>query len=260
MRVASIQMAPVFKDKKANLKVIASLVAEAARAGAELVVLPELCTTGYSFLTKAEAKEVAEPLEGLTFQNMLRLAKGYEVTLVWGMVIEEGGKLYNAQVYLDPSGKWEKVYKINRWGQDFIWASEGKDSPPIITRKDGTRVGLLICRDIRDKWGKSDRAIYGKGDADVVCFSANWGDGGFPAVAWMDFVADNKTALVVSNRYGREANNNFGEGGICVITAKGEVATEGLLWNQNCLVVADILAPVYSPRNHALPRHQTWAQ
>jgi hypothetical protein len=40
--------------------------------------------------------------------------------------------------------------------------------------------------------------------ADVVCLSANWGDGGFPAVSWMDFVEENSTCLIVSNRYGQE--------------------------------------------------------
>jgi len=239
LRVAAVQMAPVFLNKEANLMSMDRLMRQ-AKGKADLIAFPELCTTGYSLMSDKEARSVAEPVEGLTFQAMLRLARAYDMTVVWGMVIEEKGKLYNGQVYIEPNGKWEKVYKINRFGQDWIWATAGDESPPIITLDDGTKVGLLICRDVRDKWGRSEKTLYSKGDADIVVLSTAWGDGGFPAVAWMDFAEQNKTALVVSNRYGRERNNNFGEGGVCVISKDGKVSCEGLRWNMDCIVYATI--------------------
>ena len=121
-----------------------------------------------------------------------------------------------------------------------MWASPGTGNPSIATI-DGAKVGLLICRDVRDKKDDSWDSFYEPGDADIVCLSANWGDGGFPAVAWMDFVADNATALVVANRYGKEIPNDFGEGGICVIQKDGRVETTGLQWERDCVVVADVL-------------------
>ena len=51
MLVGAIQFCPVFKDKANNLIKLTSLVVEAATHGAKLVVLPELCATGYSFMS-----------------------------------------------------------------------------------------------------------------------------------------------------------------------------------------------------------------
>jgi predicted amidohydrolase len=103
----------------------------------------------------------------------------------------------------------------------------------------GKRVGLLICRDVRDKSDELE-TIYSPGEADLVCFSANWGAGAFPANSWMSFAKSNKTWLAVSNRYGRESNLDFGFGGIGIISPEGKVLCEGLEWGKDCLVVADI--------------------
>lgn len=53
-------------------------------------------------------------------------------------------------------------------------------------------------------------------------------------------VCPNHTTLVVSNRYGTEIPNNFGEGGICGIYPDQRVMTEGLVWNQDCTVYAEV--------------------
>jgi predicted amidohydrolase len=128
--------------------------------------------------------------------------------------------------------------KVNRWANDFLWATPGRASPPI-TDFIGKKIGLLICRDVRDKSEKIED-FYEKGDADVVLFSTNWGRGGFPATNWMNFAENNKTWLVVANRYGREANNDFGDGGSCVISPEGEVHCEGLVWGKDCIVYAEV--------------------
>lgn len=246
-RVASVQFAPVMGAKLENLRRLALLVKEAAQKGAKLIVLPELATGGYSYMNAEQARRDAEVInpEGTTMKVMLRLAKGFGVHLVWGMVEEDPGtkQLHNAQVLVSPDGFYTSYRKINRWGNDFLWATPGASNPPIANLDlDGStvKVGLLICRDVRDKKDDAWTDFYEKGDADVVCLSANWGDGGFPAVTWMDFVESNGAALIVSNRYGKEAPNNFGEGGICVIQKDGTVHCDGLLWDRDCIVVAEL--------------------
>jgi predicted amidohydrolase len=250
---AAIQFAPEFKKPRENLARIVSLVQKAAQAGAELVVLPELATSGYSFMSGEEAEPFSEVIEPPTapFQPdkslhvMRLLAKQWKLSIVWGLIEKDplNGKLYNSQVYIDPTGYIESYRKINLWGNDFIWATAGEGNPPIIRTKIGSRtwkIGLLICRDIRDKRDGSERSFYESGDADLVCFSANWGDGGFPATTWMEFVKGNVTTLIVANRYGKEIPNNFGEGGACIITPTGRVLCKGLIWNKDCIVIADV--------------------
>lgn len=250
MRVATVQFGPVFKDQAGNIKRLAQLVIQAAENGAHLVVLPELATTGYSFMSRADAEPYAEvleyPSEALhsSFRVFRAIAMKYSVHIVWGLV-EKGlgtGNLFNSQVLMCPDGTFEAYQKNNRWGQDWLWAAGGQASPPV--RKifvDGKpyRVGLLICRDIR---GKSDQhdSLYEPGDADLVAYSAAFGAGSFPATAWMSFAKNNRTTLVVSNRYGREANNNFGEGGVCIVRPDQSVMCEGLVWSQDCVVYGEV--------------------
>ena len=246
-RVAAIQFAPTMGHKEENLRRLSLLVKEAALAGAELVVMPELAATGYSYMDAAEARVDAEPVsfEGLTMRVMRKLGQAFNVHLVWGMVEEDPGTrlLHNTQVLLSPDGYFTSYRKINRWGNDYLWAASGLTNPPVSRlrlRSGEVKVGLLICRDVRDKKNDKWPDFYEKGDADIVCLSANWGDGGFPAVAWMDFVEDNGAALIVSNRYGKEPPNDFGEGGVCLIARDGTVQTKGLRWDRDCLVVGDI--------------------
>jgi predicted amidohydrolase len=254
MKAATIQMSPVFKDRLANLRRAASLVKEACTGGAKLVVLPELCTTGYSFMSRQDAEPYAETLrypssevqaEKSSLLVFRALAKQYGAHIVWG-VLEKStatGNLFNSQVLMCPDGTYETYSKINFFGNDYLWATGGRANPPIRRiAVDGKvkKVGLLICRDVRDKKDSNWSSFYEPGDADVVCLSANWGDGGFPATAWMDFAKDNRTTLIVSNRYGRECPNNFGEGGVCIIKPDGSVNCAGLLWEKDCIVYGEV--------------------
>ena len=246
MKLAAVQFAPKFKAVEENLETAVRLVTQAAAAGAKLIVLPELCTSGYSFMSGADAEPFAEvvsdhlragsPRSMRTFGD---LARKLDVAIVWGVPEKEfsTGDLYNSQVLILPSQKFWVNRKLNAFGNDYLWAKEGQTSPPIGEWM-GKKIGLLICADIR---GKSDKIedFYEPGDADIIAFSANWGDGGFPAGKWVRSAKENACILIVSNRYGQETCNNFGEGGICIIEPSGKVHCEGLLWNEPCVVYFD---------------------
>lgn len=247
MRVAAVQFAPRFKEPARNLQLAGSLVTRAAQEGAQLVVLPELCTTGYSFQSVEEALPFGEVLDdtlksgGPVSMNFFGdLANNLNIAIAWGLVEKDygTGDLYNSQVLMQPGHGFIHYRKVNLWGNDFIWAKEGASSPPVTKYLD-KKVGLLICRDVRDK-APAWKELYEPGDADIVCFSSNWGDGGFPSVNWVQFAKENQVFLVVANRYGKERNNNFGEGGVCVIEPCGRVRCEGLQWNQPCIVYAEV--------------------
>jgi predicted amidohydrolase len=251
MKAAAVQFRPEFKDRRGNLKRLTALVQEAAGAGAKLIVLPELATTGYSFMSREEAEPYAETIQypsedpDSSFRVLRALSRRLGVHIAWGFLEKSlaTGNLFNSQILVSPDGTYESYGKCNFFANDFLWATPGRANPPVrrltIDGKD-YKVGLLICRDVRDKKDSNWSSFYEPGDADVVCLSANWGDGGFPATAWMDFAADNRTTLVVSNRYGQEANNNFGEGGVCLINAAGQVTCQGLVWNQDCIVYGEV--------------------
>lgn len=240
MRVAACQMAPVLKNYEVNLVQMEGLVVQAAKGGARLIVLPELATCGYSFMSEDEARPFAEPVEwGRTARAMAELCSSLDVHVVYGFIEDgEDGKLFNAQALVGPGGVRASCRKLNQWGNDYLWASVGTVSPPV-TMVEGKRVGLLICRDVRDR-SDSLSDLYEAGDADVVAFSANFGDGAFPSGSWIKFAKRNRVHFVVSNRFGREENNNFGEGGICVIDPDGRVSCRGLEWGRPCIVYGEV--------------------
>lgn len=240
MLVAAIQMAPLFKNYEANVSQMQALALRAARKGARLIVLPELATTGYSFMSEEDARPFAENAEdGRTVTAIARLCSFLDTHIAFGF-IERGQDacLYNAQALVGPQGLRAVCRKLNQWGNDWLWATPGTASPPVVT-VEGKRVGLLICRDVRDK-SDSLSSLYEPGDADLVAFSANFGDGAFPSGSWVKFAKQNKVHFVVSNRYGREENNNFGEGGICIISPDGRIECRGLEWSKPCIVFGDI--------------------
>jgi predicted amidohydrolase len=253
MKVATIQFAPKFKAREANIRSMVAMAEAAAQSGANLIVLPEMATTGYSFMGFSDAIPHAECIDTfpqeidkhfipLSLMAMQTLVDKYAVAIAWGTmtVNTDRTQLYNSQVLMTPNTL-VSYNKVNSWGNDYLWATEGSSSPPIVTFM-GKRVGLLICRDVRDKGSKGSglEDFYEKGDADLVCFSSNFGKGGFPPVSWINFAKDNETWFIVSNRYGLEEHNDFGLGGICVVEPSGKVQCEGLLWDKPCIVYADI--------------------
>jgi predicted amidohydrolase len=128
---------------------VASLVRE--QAGADLVVLPELWTTG-AFAYEAFGTE-AEPLEGPTYEAMAKAASDAGVWLHAGSIPERApdGPLYNTSLVFSPSGDLAATYrKIHRFGFDkgeAVLMGAGRDL--VTVRLPGTTLGLATCYDLR---------------------------------------------------------------------------------------------------------------
>src|SRR6187549_1221036 len=102
MRVGFVQYEPVFGEVAANLSAIESAVEAAGRA--DLMVLPELATTGYNFASVEEADALSEPVPGPSTERLAVLSKRLETWLVVGIAEAAGGRRYNSSVLIGPSG------------------------------------------------------------------------------------------------------------------------------------------------------------
>ncbi|MFE7892492.1 carbon-nitrogen family hydrolase [Streptomyces sp. NPDC057412] len=128
---------------------VASLVRE--QAGADLVVLPELWTTG-AFAYEEFGTE-AEPLEGPTYEAMAKAASDAGVWLHAGSIPERDpdGPLYNTSLVFSPSGDLAAAYrKIHRFGFDkgeAVLMGAGRDL--VTVRLPGTTLGVATCYDLR---------------------------------------------------------------------------------------------------------------
>jgi predicted amidohydrolase len=127
----------------------AALVRE--QAGADLVVLPELWTTG-AFAFEEFGRE-AEPLEGPTYEAMAKAASDAGVWLHAGSIPERDpeGPLYNTSLVFTPSGDLAAAYrKIHRFGFDkgeAVLMGAGRDL--VTVRLPDTTLGLATCYDLR---------------------------------------------------------------------------------------------------------------
>ncbi|KAB2973794.1 carbon-nitrogen family hydrolase [Streptomyces sp. SS1-1] len=128
---------------------VASLVRE--QAGADLVVLPELWTTG-AFAYEEFGTE-AESLEGPTYEAMAKAASDAGVWLHAGSIPERDpdGPLYNTSLVFSPSGDLAAAYrKIHRFGFDkgeAVLMGAGRDL--VTVRLPGTTLGVATCYDLR---------------------------------------------------------------------------------------------------------------
>ncbi|MFC8388070.1 carbon-nitrogen family hydrolase [Streptomyces sp. NPDC057238] len=121
------------------------------QAGADLVVLPELWTTG-AFAYEEFGSE-AEPLEGPTFEAMAKAASDAGVWLHAGSIPERDpeGPLYNTSLVFSPSGELAAAYrKIHRFGFDKGEAVlMGAGDALVTVRLPHTVVGVATCYDLR---------------------------------------------------------------------------------------------------------------
>ena len=96
MRIGFVQFNPAFRAINRNLDHIVSIV---DKAHADLLVLPELCTTGYAFSSRAQVSEVAEEIPGGTACRVFRcLASLKKMHIVAGISENKAGKVYNTAV------------------------------------------------------------------------------------------------------------------------------------------------------------------
>jgi len=148
IRVASVQIESAAGDKQANLAKIEDFVKRAAAQGAEMVVFPECCITGYWFLrnlSREQLQAVAEPVfGGPSSQALMRLARQYRVMIGAGLIEIDGEQMYNAYVVAMPHGEFRRHRKIHAFVNQHL--SCGSQFTVFDTPL-GCRVAVLTCYD-----------------------------------------------------------------------------------------------------------------
>jgi len=244
------QLAKSMAEVNFNYRQCEPLIHQASQLGSQFIVFPELCFTGYSFLSKEEAAKVCEKSDGPTFRFMRGVALELQTYVSWGYIETDGTNLYNSATLVDPKGKVLTGYrKVNLFGTDFLWATSGFESAPVVSTEFGA-TSIVVCRDLRNKipqniprTASKTVPLFGTQKLDLVAASVNWGKGGYPANSWMDFVADNHCTLIIANRWGKEETSfgykqDFGQGGSMVIEPNWKCHTGGIQFYKNCVVTA----------------------
>jgi predicted amidohydrolase len=171
LRVACVQTEPVIGEKARNVRDTLERVAEAASAGANLVVLPELCNTGYVFETRDEAFALAETVpDGETTRAWMDAAAKHRLTVVAGIAEREGEVLYNSAVVVGPRGFIGRYRKNHLWAAENLFFEPGNLGVPVF-RIGAGRIAAAICYDI---WFPETFRLAALQGADLLCVPTNW--------------------------------------------------------------------------------------
>src|SRR5215510_12192751 len=102
MKVAFLQFEPSWGDPQCNR---AKITTALTNQNFDLIVLPELCVTGYLFSSRDALRAQAEAIpEGPTTQALVEIARQKDAFVIAGLAEQEGARLYNTAVVVGPQG------------------------------------------------------------------------------------------------------------------------------------------------------------
>jgi predicted amidohydrolase len=250
VRVGYVQFEPVFGRKDANLDKVAGFL---DRANADLVVLPELFTTGYTFESREELLALAEEPGGKTFSALCDLSGATGAAIVAGLPERDGDACYNSCFVFSGGaviGSYRKIHLFDREKGLFTPGNRGFT----VVMAGGAQIGLMICFD----WifPECARALALMG-AQVICHPANLILPHCPQ-AMITRCLENRVFAITANRIGTEtrAGQAFTFiGSSQVVSPRGEVLVRA--GTDELIQVIDIdpaLAEIktVTPANHVL--------
>ncbi|MGA2976168.1 MAG: carbon-nitrogen hydrolase family protein [Spirochaetia bacterium] len=145
--IACGQFAPASGDIARNTERIDGFAAEAARRGAAVLVLPELCLCGYPSREESRGRAVAP--NGPEMARLAECARSRGISLCFGFVeLEPTGILHNSMAFIDRTGRLGGVYrKVHLWAAEKEWADPGEGFGCVDLGS--LKLGMWICYDTR---------------------------------------------------------------------------------------------------------------
>ena len=200
MKIALFQAPLVWENPIANRKYFEAKI-KALAENVDLIVLPEMFTSGFTMNPKA----VAETMQGDTIIWLKNLAKAKNAAITGSLVMEENGHFFNRLVFVFPSGeiqKYDKKHLFTLAGEDKIYTA---GTEKLIVDYMGFKICPLICYDLRFPVFARNTEDY-----DVLIYVANW-----PKIrinAWDSLLKaraiENMCYTIGVNRIGEDANQH----------------------------------------------------
>jgi 5-aminopentanamidase len=248
-RVACQQLAPSLGDLEANRALTRNAIDEAVDAGAEVVVLPELVTSGYMFEAPEEAAAAAVAPDAEILSEWAAQAVDAGVVIIGGFCeLGDDGAVYNSAAAFDPSGLRAVYRKLHLWDREKLVFTAGADAPPVIDTPVG-RIAVVICYDL--EFPELTRSVALAG-AQLLAVPTNWplvqrpaGERPPEVVIAMAAARVNRMAIACADRVGTERGQDW-TGGATIIDVDGWVAGET---REPGLLIADVeLEPALDKR------------
>jgi predicted amidohydrolase len=249
VRVATVQFAPRLGEPEANRAAMRRLLLQAD--GADLVVLPELASSGYHFEDAAQAAATAEPADGETADLLHGLCRSHGFHAVCGLNERAGARRYNAAIVVGPDGLVGVYRKNHLFANEKRFFEPGDLGWPVFEIA-GARVAPLVCYDYSfpESWGVLMRA-----GVDVVAHPSNFVLAGraqrvVPVMALL-----HRLYVATANRSGEDRGLRF-TGESLIAAPSGEILASSPAEGEHVAVVEVDLAAArdkqLTPTNHLL--------
>ena len=217
-----VQADLAWENRAENLSRFSRLL-DPLRGQTDLILLPEMFTTGFSMA----ATRFAEPEDGPTRTWMADQATKANAVILGSYIVEEGGGFYNRLLWVSPDGqiaRYDKRHLFSLAGEHLYYRA---GQARLVVELKGWRVCPLICYDLRfPVWSRNTV------DFDLLVYIAN-----FPARrahAWKSLLMaraiENQCYTIGVNRIGTDGNGHDYSGDSCVMDFEGQylaMATPG---------------------------------
>ncbi|CAN5390865.1 carbon-nitrogen hydrolase [soil metagenome] len=200
MRCSVLQFTPVFRDVDANTTAIVQLIASTK---SDVIILPELATSGYFFTSRDEAAVYAEPVDGDHMQAITRAAQENGRVVVCGFAERDADALYNSAIIAAPDMPTRTYRKTHLFYKERFCFNEGNTGFVVVNIPHlDLHLGTMICYDWRFPEAARTLALQG---ADLIAVPSNLVTELWPRVMPTRAI-ENKVYVAVANREGSEEN------------------------------------------------------
>ncbi len=222
--VTTIQTDLFWENKQSNLSMFEEKIAAAGKT--EIVILPEMFSTGFSM----QPKKFAENMDGPTINWMRKIAADHRIILTGSLMIQEEESFYNRLIWMLPNGQAGFYNKRHL----FAYANENQHytagNRRLIASVKGWKINLQVCYDLRfPVWSRQQLKEKGESlkepEYDLLVYVANWPER--RSHAWKTLLVaraiENQCYVVGVNRIGNDGNNIYHSGDSMVIDPLGEI-------------------------------------
>jgi predicted amidohydrolase len=216
LKITTFQAYLFWENIEKNLQNL-GLRLSSIREKTDLIVLPEMFSTGFSM----NPEQLAEEMDGNTMKWMHQQAKKFDCVLTGSIIINEDNKYFNRLIWMRPDGTYEYYDKRHLFGlgeEDKHYSSGNKK---LFVELNGWKICPMICYDLRfPVWLRNIDEEY-----DMLLIVANWPER--RSLHWRTLIParaiENQAFVVAVNRVGHDGNEIYHSGDSMCIDPNGKV-------------------------------------
>lgn len=214
LTITTVQCPLHWENIDENLSSFSQRLEKVVPGSTDLIVLPEMFTTGFTM----NAAAVAESMDGKGFKWLVKMSKEKNCVVTGSLIIEENKAFYNRLIWMRPDGSFTHYDKrhLFRMGEEQKTYTGGNEK--VIVMLKGWRIRPLICYDLRfPVWSRS------KNDYDCLIYVANWPE--VRSYPWKQLLVaraiENQSYVIGVNRVGVDGLGMKHSGDTAVLSPKG---------------------------------------